>query len=118
MDIVSVTVGLPVADLSDAARWYGRVFDLAQPDLEPTEGVIEFHLGPIWLQLGVEPTERTGAQVVVRFGVPDAGAAHARLVALGVDVGPIEHVPDAVNYFDFRDPFGNVLSCYSIIGSG
>jgi lactoylglutathione lyase len=114
MEIESVTLGLPVADLDAAARWYGRVLDLAGPDLEPADGVVEFQVGPIWLQLGAEPTERTGAEVVLRFGVADAAAEHARLVGLGVQTGPLEHVPGAVDYFDFRDPDGNVLSVYSL----
>ncbi|GAB2860777.1 VOC family protein [Nocardioides pacificus] len=113
MDIESVTVGLPVGDLDEAVQWYGRVLGVAAPDLEPAEGVVEFQLGPIWLQLGVEPVERTGAQVVVRLGVADAAAEHARLLELGVDADPVEDVPGAVSYFDFRDPYGNVLSCYS-----
>jgi hypothetical protein len=28
-------------------------------------------------------------------------------------VGPLEHVPGAVDYFDFRDPDGNIFSVYS-----
>ena len=69
----------------------------------------------LWLQLGEEPTVRSGAQVVVRFGVDDAGRERQRLEQLGVAVGPLEHVPEAVNYFDFRDLDGNVLSFYSEI---
>lgn len=116
MDIESVTIGLPVGDLHEAVEWYGRVFGLDEPDLEPTEGVVEFRLGPIWLQLGAEPVDRSGAEVVVRFGVADATVEHERLERLGVDVGPVEHVPGAVSYFDLRDPYGNVLSCYSSLG--
>ena len=47
----------------------------------------------MWLQLGEEPTARSGAQVVVRFGVDDAGRERQRLEQLGVSVGPLEHVP-------------------------
>jgi len=50
-----------------------------------------------------------------QFGVDDAGCERQRLEQLGVAVGPLEHVPEAVNYFDFRDPDGNVLSFYSEI---
>jgi len=114
VEIESVTVGLPVGDLEEASGWYGRAFDLAEPDLRPVEGVVEFQLGPIWLQLGVASTERTGAEVVVRVGVADAAAEHARLRRLGIAAGPVERVPGAVDYFDFRDPYGNVLSFYSL----
>jgi predicted enzyme related to lactoylglutathione lyase len=113
MDVSSATVGLPVSDLREAVEWYRRAFELADPDLEPVPGVVEFRLGPIWLQLGEEPTLRSGAEVVTRFGVADAGREHARLKAMGVEVAPLEHVPGAVDYFEFRDPDGNVLSVYS-----
>jgi hypothetical protein len=36
-------------------------------------------------------------------------------LALGTDVGEIETVPEAIRYFEFRDPFGNQLSFYEIL---
>lgn len=108
-----MTVGLPVSDLNRAVEWYRRVFALTNPDIAPAEGVVEFRMGPIWLQLGEEPTARSGAEVVTRFGVGDAAAERERLLQEGIDVGPLEHVPDAVDYFDFVDPDGNMLSFYS-----
>ncbi|GAA4705355.1 VOC family protein [Pseudonocardia yuanmonensis] len=113
MNVSSVTVGLPVSDLDRAVSWYRRVLQLAEPDLEPAEGVVEFKVGPAWLQLGADSTARSGAEVVTRFGVDDARRERERLVELGVAVGPLEHVPGAVDYFDFTDPDGNVLSMYS-----
>jgi lactoylglutathione lyase len=32
---------------------------------------------------------------------------------MGVAVGPLEHVPGAVDYFDFSDPDDNMLSMYA-----
>jgi catechol 2,3-dioxygenase-like lactoylglutathione lyase family enzyme len=115
MDVSSATVGLPVSELSKSVEWYRRVLELPEPDLEPVEGVVvEFLIGPIWLQLGAETSiARSGAEVVTRFGVADAGRERERLKALGVAVGPLEHVPGAVDYFDFADPDGNMLSMYS-----
>jgi predicted enzyme related to lactoylglutathione lyase len=115
MDVSSAAVGLPVSDLAAAMKWYRQVLELAEPDLQPADGVVEFKIGSLWLQLGEEPTARSGAQVVVRFGVDDAERERQRLEQLGVSVGPLEHVPEAVNYFDFHDPDGNVLSFYSEI---
>ena len=43
----------------------------------------------------------------------DAGAERTRLAGLGGAVGPLEHVPGAVDYFDFTDPDGDQLSLYS-----
>lgn len=114
VDVSSVTVGLPVSDLDRAIGWYQRTFALDGPDLEPADGVVEFQLGPLWLQLGQESTARSGAEVVVRLGVPDATSQHARLVALGIAPGPLQHVEGAVDYFAFSDPDGNRLSIYSL----
>lgn len=115
MDVTSVTVGLPVADLAAAVRWYRRVLELPEPDLEPADGVVEFAVGPVWLQLGAEPTARSGAEVVLRLGVADVGRERARLLALGLEVGPVQHVPGAVDHLEFDDPDGNRLSLYSLV---
>ncbi len=113
MDVQSVTIGLPVNNLEDAELWYRRAFALSGPDIVPADGVVEFQLGTIWLQLGEEPTGRSGAEVVTRFGVSDAAAQRECLIREGIGVGPLEHVPDADDYFDFSDPDGNKLSFYS-----
>ncbi|MBK1783454.1 VOC family protein [Prauserella cavernicola] len=99
MDVQSVTVGLPVSDLDRAVTSYRQVFELSSPDLAPADGVVEFQLGT--------------AEVVTRFGVGDAAAERERLVGAGIEVGHLEHVPGAVDYFDFLDPDGNKLSFYS-----
>jgi lactoylglutathione lyase len=116
MNVFSVAVGLPVSDLDEAVKWYQQVLELSEPDLRPADGVVEFEIGSLWLQLGEEPTARSGAQVVIRFGVEDAGRERRRLEDLNVSVGALQHVPEAVDYFDFRDPDGNVLSMYSEVG--
>ncbi len=46
----SVTVGIPVRDLTRAREWYERVFELSGPDLESVEGVVEYELSGCWLQ--------------------------------------------------------------------
>jgi predicted enzyme related to lactoylglutathione lyase len=108
-----VTVGLPVSDLGRAVRWYQEVFGLGEPDLAPADGVLEFQVGPVWLQLSAAPPAPSATGTVTRFGVADAGAERSRLARLGVAVGPLEHVEGAVDYFDFTDPDGNRLSLYS-----
>ena len=111
-----MTVGLPVSDLGQALGWYRDVFGLGEPDLAPADGVLEFQVGPVWLQLSVAPAAPVApaaAGTVTRFGVADAGGERTRLTGLGVPVGPLEHVPGAVDYFDFADPDGNRLSLYS-----
>jgi predicted enzyme related to lactoylglutathione lyase len=113
VEVSSVTVGLPVGDLGQAVRWYQEVFGLGEPDFAPADGVLEFQVGPVWLQLSAAPVAPSAAGTVTRFGVADAGAERTRLARLGVAVGPLEHVEGAVDYFDFTDPDGNRLSLYS-----
>ncbi|HEV7650387.1 MAG TPA: VOC family protein [Actinophytocola sp.] len=115
MDVSSVTVGLPVADLHRAMEWYRRVFGFGPPDVVPASTVVEFRLGPVWLQLGEAPPAHRGAGTVARFGVADAAAERERLAGLGIEVGALEHVPGAVDYFDFADPDGNLLSFYTVL---
>ncbi len=109
-----MTVGLPVSDLVRAIGWYERALELGGPDLEPADDVVELQVGPSWLQLGQEPTARSGAEVVVRLGVPDAAGERERLLGLGIAAGPLEHVEGVVDYFTFSDPDGNRLSIYSM----
>lgn len=114
MDITSVTVGLPVTDIEASCLWYGAVFERTEPDLEPEDGVAEYEVGGIWIQL-YEDDSAEENPVSVRFGVDDVGAQHARIGALGIDIGPVECVDGAVNWFDVRDPDGNVLSLFSLV---
>src|SRR5262245_62177199 len=51
MRATSVTVGVLVADLSAASRWYETVFELDGPSIEPVEGIVEYFIGGCWLQL-------------------------------------------------------------------
>jgi predicted enzyme related to lactoylglutathione lyase len=114
MDITSVTVGLPVTDLEASCLWYGAVFERTEPDLEPEDGVAEYEVGGIWIQLSVDDQAEDNP-VSVRFGVDDVAAQHARIGALGIDIGPVECVDGAVDWFDVRDPDGNVLSLFSLV---
>ena len=113
VEVVSVTVGLAVSDLGAAVAWYRRVLQLPLPDLEPADGVVEFRIGTVWLQLGQEPTPPGAGRTVLRLGVPDVDEQWARLQAMGIAVGALEHVPGAVDFFDFTDPDGNRLSFYT-----
>jgi lactoylglutathione lyase len=114
MNVTSVTVGLPVKDLGQAETWYRRVFELTGPAVEPAPGLLELTLGPIDLQLIEDPAGQPGEQNGLRLGVDDAAAEHERLSALGLTTDPLEHVPGAVDYFDFTDPDGNILGVYSL----
>jgi predicted enzyme related to lactoylglutathione lyase len=114
MKLTSMTVGLPVRDLQQAEDWYRRVFEVTGPAVSPAPGLVELPLGSIDLQLIEDPGAQPGAQNVLRVGVDDASAEHERLTGLGITVDPLEHVPGAVDYFDFVDPDGNALGVYAL----
>ena len=108
-----MTVGVPAADLRRAVDWYRATFELDTPDLEPSEGIVEFKLGPIWVQLVEAAGGPHDGSTILRLGVHDAGAEHDRLAALGVAVGELENVDNVIEYFDFADPDGNRLGLYA-----
>ncbi len=122
VQITSVTVGLPVRDLDAARRWYERVLELDPPHLAPVDGVYEYDLGAVWLQLFTpdadlpDPGIESGAdeETVLRIGVPDVYAEHARLTELGVEVDPVVRVEQVIDFFDLRDLDGHPLSFYTV----
>ncbi len=116
MDVLSVTVGLSVSDLAGAVEWYRKALQLPDPELEPVEGVVEFKVGSIWLQLVAGSTTRPGGGAGIRLGVDDTSTQRERLESLGIVVGHLEHVPGVIEYFDVADPDGNVLSFYRELG--
>jgi predicted enzyme related to lactoylglutathione lyase len=67
-----------------------------------------------WLQL-FESEINNPNPAVVRFESDDIEASRMQALSLGTDVGEIETVPEAVRYFEFRDPFGNQLSFYQLL---
>lgn len=107
-----MTVGLAVSDLASARAWYEEVLELDGPDLEPMEGLVEYKVGPIWLQL--DAVDVAESSTVLRLGVVDIAAEHARLTELGVELDEIITVPELISFFDFRDPDGNELSLYQL----
>lgn len=111
MKISGVTVGLPVSDLDRSSGWYERVLERGGPDLRPVDTVVEYDLGGAWLQLGLD--EPRPGNTVVRFGVPDVRAERDRLIDLGIAVDELIDVPGVVAYFEFDDPDGHRLSCYT-----
>jgi predicted enzyme related to lactoylglutathione lyase len=111
MRTTSVTTGLPVQDLGAAQEWYARVLG-HEHELEPAEGLAEFEVHPgSWLQLMEEPEGRP----VFLIGVSDLEAERERLLALGIDVSPIEGIDGVIRFCDFRDPDGNELSLYQVV---
>jgi catechol 2,3-dioxygenase-like lactoylglutathione lyase family enzyme len=109
MRATGVTVGIPVRDLDRATAWYRSAFQLGDPDLQPVEGLVEFDLGPFWLQLAHRPQDAGGRGITVNLSVADAGAERQRLADLGHDVSDLERYEGVVEFFELRDPDGNTI---------
>ena len=114
--ISSVTVGLPVTDISQATDWYRQLLG-ERDEMSPMDGIWEICITPsFWLQLFESDSEESSLKSV-NFETNNIGDTHKMVLGLGVDVGQIETVPDAIQYFEFSDPFGNLLSFYEILSS-
>ena len=114
VEVESLTVGIPVADLVQATDWYKRLIPEKQ-ESDPGPGVHEFELRPgLWLQL-LESETQPRSESIVRIGVLDVEREHARAVGLGIEASQIRAVPNVVRHFDFRDPWGNRIGFYEII---
>ncbi|WP_239644585.1 hypothetical protein [Enterococcus crotali] len=50
LNVKSVTVGLPVSNLEESALWYEKLL-MSDEKINPVEGVIEYPVGSIWIQL-------------------------------------------------------------------
>jgi predicted enzyme related to lactoylglutathione lyase len=111
IDPTSITVAIPVSDLSASTAWYDAVSD-RRPELEPVPGIVEYELGGIWIQLVGDRDGSHGWRL--RYGVEDLQRERARLIVLGVSVEEVKTVPGVISFFDFSDPDGNGLSCYQV----
>ncbi|MBC2262736.1 VOC family protein [Listeria sp. FSL L7-0091] len=106
----SITVGLPVSDLEKSASWYEKIL-MSDEKLIPVEGVIEYPIGLVWIQLFEEKINVS--EKVLRLEVEDLEVEFERLKTLGVITDEvIEDAPGIIRYFDFSDPDGNKLSFY------
>lgn len=105
------TVILRVTDLAAAQRWYATTLRLHAVFEDVAQGLAVLGLdGGMTLTLwAVSAGEMVGpSSTFPIFGVTDAAAAHASLVARGVAVGPLTDGP-GVRFFRFADPDGNPL---------
>lgn len=112
----AVTVGMPVRDLDAAVAWYRAAFDLGEPDVVPTEGVVEFDLRAFWLQLFHAPALAGAEGVSVNISVQDATADHAAYVAKGLVVTDVQRFGGAVDVFELTDLDGNTIGFVTELG--
>jgi len=113
-EIKTFTVGLPVTELKPAVEWYRQLLGAVE-ELNPAPGVWEFQIVPSgWLQL-FESEINEPNQSVVRFESHDIERSRMLASSLSSKVDQIKTVPEAIKYFEFRDPFGNRLSFYELL---
>ena len=103
------TVIYAVPDLEKARDWYSQV--LAQQPYFSEPFYVGFNVGGF--ELGLDPDTsnvKPGNNAVAYWGVPDAQAAHARLLGLGARANdPVHDVGGGILVGTVLDPFGNVL---------
>ncbi len=101
------TVCYPAPDLARAKAWYSEVLGQAPYFDEPF--YVGFSVGGF--ELGLIPDARPGIEgAQAMWGVADAAAALARLLALGAsELEPVTEVGEGIRVAAVRDPFGNRL---------
>ncbi len=97
----------PVSDLDRAKRWYAQVLGHAPYFDEPF--YVGFSVGGF--ELGLVPDGCPGVDgPQPLWGVPDADAAHARLLELGASaLDSVTDVGGGIRVAAVKDPFGNRL---------
>jgi lactoylglutathione lyase len=109
------TVSIPVGDQDAALSFYTGALGFTVLRDNPTPN------GGRWIELApggdnaivtLEPAaaDVTRGAIGIRFTTDDAQAAHAALLAAGVDVDEILRWPGVPAMFAFRDPEGNAFS--------
>ena len=108
------TVSIPVDDQDAALRFYTDTlgFTVLRDNPTPNGRWIELAPGGDNTIVTLEPaaTEVTRGAIGIRFTTDDTEAAHAALLAAGVDAGEILRWPGVPAMFAFRDPDGNAFS--------
>jgi predicted enzyme related to lactoylglutathione lyase len=99
-------------DLARAKAWYTEVAGHGPYFDQPF--YVGFNIGGF--ELGIVPVDAahrgpaTDDRGCSYWGVPDAAAAHARLLALGATpLSPVTDVGDGIKIGSVTDPFGNAL---------
>ncbi|MEY2399585.1 MAG: hypothetical protein QOJ00_2759 [Actinomycetota bacterium] len=102
------TVIYPVADLAASKAWFTEVIGFGPYFDEPF--YVGFEVGGY--ELGLLPSDEAGVRdgVLTYWGVPDADAAYAALIARGaVEHTPVVEVGDGIKTGTVRAPDGNIV---------
>ncbi len=117
------TVGVPVTDQDRAVEFYVGILGMEKRLDAPTPG------GGRWIVVAPPGTLGTtlalvaahdgvpaGVETGIRLTTPDAGAAHAQLLSIGVKAGEVLRWPGVPAMFAFRDQDGNGLELIEAAG--
>lgn len=107
------TVSIPVNDQDDALRFYRRLgFAVLRDAPIPNGRWIELAPGRGNVILTLEPADPDvhRGPIGIRFTSDDVDAAHAAMLAEGIEVDEILRWPGVPAMFAFRDPDGNAFS--------
>lgn len=113
-------IGIQVADLEAARRFYTETVGLQAAAFSPP-GAVVFATTPIpfavrspVVDLGA--TSPLGHGVALWFGCDDADALHDHLAAQGVAIGFAPKDGPFGRYFAFEDPFGYTITAHTVQG--
>jgi glyoxylase I family protein len=110
MKITGVTMQLDVSDITRSRGFYDELFG-REPEIIVDDDTQEYEVHPgFWLQLA--RTDDPTATSRLRLGTDDIEAARAEIAGRGVEVTPIDTVPEVVAWCDFTDPDGHPLGLY------
>lgn len=113
------TALLRVRDLEASRAWYEQKLGLKAVHVDKAAALVVFDLGGAPLTLwqwppGQAPAAPPAGWAFPIFGVADARAAHARLVAGGLSPEAVQEGP-GVRWFRFHDLDGNVLEACQVL---
>jgi catechol 2,3-dioxygenase-like lactoylglutathione lyase family enzyme len=102
------TIVYPVGNLPKAKAWYSKM--LGQEPYFDESFYVGYNVGGF--ELGLDPDGPLAGQSgpITYWGVPDAQAAYARLLALGARAHEtVREVGGGILLGSVQDPFGNLL---------
>lgn len=112
MEVIGVTIDVPVADLARALPFYETVLGRG-PDLRPDPRTVEWilHRAPeIAVRLVVHPAGDAGRTPVrLGLGVADLDAEYERLRGSLEDVPPVRRKPGVIALLELHDIDGNLV---------
>ncbi|NQX28143.1 hypothetical protein HQQ81_12420 [Microbacteriaceae bacterium VKM Ac-2854] len=110
MKLTGVTLQLDVSDIDRSRAFYDALFG-KEPEIVVDDDTQEYEVHPgFWLQLARNDDPSTIPRL--RLGTDDIDAARAEIADRGIEITPVDTVPEVVKWCDFNDPDGHPLGLY------